>query len=55
MEDVSHRLTMPLAAGKKTFLTGTVTWAMIIFLDVVKSRIQADNPLDPKYYNIYKV
>merc|ERR1712126_787621 len=30
----------------------TVTWAMIIFLDVVKSRIQADNPLDPKYDGI---
>ena len=45
----------PSGVIKKAFLAGTVTWAMIIFLDVVKSRIQADNPLDPKYYNIYKV
>ena len=28
---------------------GTLTWAMVIFIDVVKSRIQADNPKNPRY------
>ena len=30
-------------------MTGMLTWQSIIYLDVVKSRIQADNPNNPKY------
>eukprot|EP00093_Oithona_nana_P014145 14145.XXX_304979_300326_1 [CDS] Oithona nana genome sequencing. len=28
---------------------GVISWIVIIYLDVVKSRIQADDPLNPKY------
>jgi len=30
-------------------LAGVVMWAGVIHIDVVKSRIQSDNPLNPKY------
>ena len=33
----------------QTFILGVLSWAVIIYLDVVKSRIQADDPLNPKY------
>ena len=29
--------------------TGVLSWMSIIYLDVVKSRIQADDPINPKY------
>ena len=28
---------------------GVISWIVIIYLDVVKSRIQADDPVNPKY------
>jgi len=30
-------------------VSGVISWIVIIYLDVVKSRIQADDPLNPKY------
>ena len=30
-------------------ISGVISWIVIIYLDVVKSRIQADDPLNPKY------
>ena len=32
----------------KIFL-GVLSWIVVIYLDVVKSRIQADDPINPKY------
>ncbi|XP_063599631.1 solute carrier family 25 member 48-like isoform X2 [Penaeus indicus] len=32
-------------------MAGVISWAMIIPLDVVKSRIQGDNPSNPQYKN----
>ena len=32
----------------KTFL-GVLSWIVVIYLDVVKSRTQADDPINPKY------
>ena len=29
--------------------TGVLSWIAVIYLDVVKSRIQADDPINPKY------
>jgi len=29
--------------------TGVLSWMSVIYLDVVKSRIQADDPAKPKY------
>ena len=34
---------------KDIVLLGVISWIVIIYLDVVKSRIQADDPLNPKY------
>lgn len=31
------------------FLIGVISWMLVIPLDVVKSKIQADNPKNPKY------
>lgn len=34
-------------------LSGVISWAAIMPLDVVKSRIQTDNPLQPQYKGMY--
>lgn len=33
-------------------VAGVLSWLVIIYLDVVKSRIQADDPLNPKYHGM---
>ena len=33
----------------KAFFSGTISWMSTIYLDVVKSRIQADDPKNPYY------
>ena len=33
-------------------VSGVLSWLVIIYLDVVKSRIQADDPLNPKYHGM---
>ncbi len=30
-------------------ISGVISWMSVIYLDVVKSRIQADDPINPKY------
>ena len=30
-------------------LVGVISWLTVIYLDIVKSRIQADDPVNPKY------
>ena len=34
------------------FHIGVISWGSVIYIDVVKSRIQADNPLQPRYTGI---
>ena len=32
-----------------THVAGVISWMSVIYLDVVKSRIQADDPTNPRY------